>query len=350
MSPDTILVLASCTKLLTSLAALRLVQDGTLALDDPALVEKHLPELCVLPVLTNQPGEDLKLVPRDGPITLRQLLTHSSGATYDVLDPRLIDWRAQRGEQPFAFAGSLPHAIETPSVFQPGAGWAYGAGLDWVGMLIERVSGQTLGAFLRTHVLDVVGCDARVGFERAALADGDAVVQTVTNWEDGSLVDYPWPPAPQKSHRGGGGLLCSAANFARVLADLIAPEPRILSPQTLDLLFSPQFDADSKPLAALRHAAPVFTSMTGALTGTLPAEAINHALGGLLITEDNGALGRTAGTMAWGGAFNCLWFANREAGVAGFYGSSMFPPGESNSSELMGSFVRDLWAKAGARA
>lgn len=260
-----------------------------------------------------------------------------------------MDWRSARGEPPMAFAGELPGAITTPALFQPGEGWAYGGNLDWAGLLVERVSGLTLGAFLRREVFDVVGCDARVGFDRREVAGEQGVVQTVTNWEDGSLVDYPWPPAQLKSHRGGGGLDCSAENYVKVLADLIAVEPKILSKDTLALLFAPQFSEGSKPLAALRAASPVFTSMTGALTGSLSLASINHALGGLLITEDNPELGKSAGTMAWGGAFNCLWFANREAGIAGFYGSSMFPPGENRSSELMGTFVKEVWSKAGAK-
>src|SRR6478609_8203110 len=100
-----------------------------------------------------------------------------------------------------------------------------------------------------------------------------------------------------KSERGSGGVYCSSANFVRVLADLISPTPKLLTAQTLDLLFSAQFGEGSKPLDSLRQASPVFKGMTGALTGELPATAINHGLGGLLVTEDNPDLGRTKGTM-----------------------------------------------------
>lgn len=161
---------------------------------------------------------------------------------------------------------------------------------------------------------------------------------------------FPTRRSTQESERGGGGLYMSASNFVKVLADLVSPSPRILSSEMVDLLFSPQFEQGSKPLEALRMASPVFTSMTGALTGDLPATSFNHASGGLLLTDNNPNLGKTAGTMTWGGATNCLWFANREIGVAAFCGSSMLPPGEGNSGELMGAFVREVWARVNERS
>lgn len=148
-----------------------------------------------------------------------------------------------------------------------------------------------------------------------------------------------------KSERGSGGLYMSSENFMRILADLISPNPQILAPEMLDILFTAQFSHGSKALESLRQAAPVFKGMTGALTGDLPPTAINHALGGVLITEDNPRLGTTKGTMTWGGACNCLWFVNRDVGVAGWYGSSMFPPGDETSGKLMAGFAEELWRK-----
>ena len=139
----------------------------------------------------------------------------------------------------------------------------------------------------------------------------------------------------------------SSANFTRILADLVSSSPKLLTPQTLDILFSAQFTEGSKSVDALRQASPVLKSMTGALTGDLPATAINHALGGLLVTEDNPELGNVKGTMTWGGACNCLWFVNRDIGIAGWYGSSMFPPGDTASGVLMGAFVKEIWKRAG---
>lgn len=95
---DSIFRLASCTKLLTSIAALRLVQAGKLDLDDVEIIQKHLPELCAQEVFTSKPGEELKYEKRKKDITLRHLLTHSSGVSADILSPQLQAYRKSRGE------------------------------------------------------------------------------------------------------------------------------------------------------------------------------------------------------------------------------------------------------------
>jgi CubicO group peptidase (beta-lactamase class C family) len=340
ISNDSILRLASCTKIMTSIAALRLVQEGKLSLDDPKLIEEHLPELWKQDVITSAPGQPLTYTKREKDVTLRQLLTHSSGVGYDLIDPRLQAYRKERKEPPKTLIGPVIDAFGVPLLYQPGQGWAYGGSLDWTGLLVERVSGMKLGEFLRQEVFDIVGCDAGIGFFKEV--DPNDCVMTVTRGGEGLKE---WKVAPQRFELGGGALLSSTANFTKVLADIISPEPKILEPKTLDILFSPQFEEGTPSLAMLRASAPVMASMTGALTSSLPPTSFNHALGGMLITENNPEVGKTKGTMAWGGAFNCVWFANREQGIAGFYGTSLFPPADPISGEFVGGFIKEIWAR-----
>jgi CubicO group peptidase (beta-lactamase class C family) len=330
---------------MTAIAALRQVQQGRLDLDDPQVVERHLPELCQQGIITSAPGAPLAFEPRKNVITVRQLLTHTSGAGYDVLNPLLQSWRKSRGEQPMALTAALPDAIATPGLFQPGKGWSYGGGSDWTGLLISRLSGTSLGDFMRKEIFDVVGCDERIGFWRHEVEKHGDMVQVVTHGKDGALIPHFVPE--QKSERGGGGLFSSAGNFIKILEDLVAPEPKLLNQRMLEELFRPQLEEGSAALDQFRQSSPMFTGMTGPLTSRLGPKGINHALGGLVIVEDNEALGNTKGTMTWGGAFGCLWFVNREQGVAAFYGSSMFPPGESKTRELMGNFVEEVWSRIG---
>lgn len=345
ISKDSIFRLASCTKLITSLAALRLVQQGKLSLDDPNVIEEYLPELWKQDVITSALGEPLTYTKREKPVTLRQLLSHSSGVGYDMIDPRLQAFRKERNEPPKTLTGPVVDAFGVPLLFQPGEGWSYGGSLDWTGLLIERVSGVRFGQFLRQEVFDVVGCDAGIGFSQEV--DLNNVAMTVTRGEKGLKE---WGVAPPKVELGGGALFSSTANFTKVLADIISPEPKILEPNTLDMAFSPQFSEGTPSLAMLRAAAPIMGAMTGALTSSLPLSAFNHALGGMLIIEDNLDLGRTKGTMAWGGAFNCVWFANRDEGVAGFYGTSVFPAAEPTSSKLVGEFMKEVWTRKEGKA
>jgi CubicO group peptidase (beta-lactamase class C family) len=339
---DSIFRLASCTKLITSIAALRLVQQGKLSLDDASIIEKHLPELSSQGVFTTPSGPET--TKRANPITLRMLLTHSSGVGYDILSPALQGLRKSHASPPLALIGPVVDAFGVPLLFQPGEGWAYGGGLDWTGLLIERVSKMRFGEFLRKEVFDVVGCDAGIGFKGdiEALEREGLCVQTVTRGqgEGGGLKE--WAVMPQKAELGGGGLFSSVRNYVKILADLIAPDPKLLGKEMLDLLFAPQLGEQSKPAAVLRQSVPVFSSMTGALTKGVRPEGINHGLGGLLVTE-----GEKKGTLVWGGSFNLLWFANREKGVAGFYASSLFPPVDGISTGLMEEFVEEVWGRVG---
>ncbi|KAH7380086.1 beta-lactamase/transpeptidase-like protein [Pyrenochaeta sp. MPI-SDFR-AT-0127] len=344
MDKDSVFALASCTKIITAIAALRLVEHGQISLDDASVVAKHIPELCQQNVITSTPGQPLTFEERKKPITVRQLLTHTSGSGADILDPRLIAWRKARGEPPMHLSAALPDAIALPNLFQPGEGWAYGGGSDWVGLLISRISGEGLDEWMRKEIFDVVGCDERIGFSKKKIEEtGEKVVQVVTTTKAGELREHHVPE--QKSERGGGGLYSSANNFAKILADLVSPSPKILSPKTLDILFAPQLDEGSIALTTFHSQSSMF--MTGPLTTSLSLSAVNHALGGLLVTKDNPALGKSKGTMSWGGAFGSLWFVNREQGVGAFYGGSMFPPGDAKSGELMGAFIREVWGKVG---
>ncbi|EOD46033.1 putative beta-lactamase protein [Neofusicoccum parvum UCRNP2] len=136
--------LASCTKLVTTIAALQCVERGLLALDAP--LDALLPELCSQPIITSYnaassaAAASLTFAQRTKPLTLRHLLTHTSGVGYDTLQPALRAHRASRGEagQTTTPSAAIATAFGVPLLFEPGDGWAYGGGLDWAGVAVER--------------------------------------------------------------------------------------------------------------------------------------------------------------------------------------------------------------------
>ena len=161
IGPDSVLTWMSLTKLPTAVAVLQLVQRGELpSLDDAAAVATHLPELAAQPVLVLPLTAETATTPRKTPLTLRHLLTHSSGLSYPFLPGPLADLFARRGVDPLADVGSnkkVQDRFAYPLLFEPGTGWSYGPGLDWAGLLLERVVGTSLDAYLREHVWAPLG-------------------------------------------------------------------------------------------------------------------------------------------------------------------------------------------------
>ncbi|OCL13099.1 beta-lactamase/transpeptidase-like protein [Glonium stellatum] len=346
ISPNNTFHLASCTKLITSIAALQCVSRGILSLDDPSLITTHLPELASQPILALNTGPDASSTPflyaaPHHRITLRMLLAHTSGIGYDVLDPRLQAWRKSRNEPPLALSGGpTPAVFAIPLLFEPGQGLAYGGGLDWAGELIARVTGQSLGVYLQQHVFAPLGMRC-CGFR----AVGE-LVQVATRGKDGGLVPFVVEEgmageAEAEAEGGGGGLYASVKDYMALLVDLLREEPRVLGREMVALLFAPQFAEGSAALEGLRGCRDVYETMTGGLTRGL---RVNHGLGGVLVMEDAINLGRTKGTLTWGGSFGLMWFVNRERGVAAMYASQMYPPGDDRTAELMRGFVKEVWS------
>ena len=148
MSTDTIFRIASMVKLLTSVAALQLVERGKLKLDEPA--SNIDPTLGSVQVLA---GFDAKGVPQlrpaQKPITLRNLLTHTSGFSYLLWDPNVVRYLkvARRSL-------ALPRV---PLMFEPGSKWAYGGSLDRVGRMVEIAGGQSLDRYFSDHITGPLG-------------------------------------------------------------------------------------------------------------------------------------------------------------------------------------------------
>ena len=138
MTTDAIFRIASMTKPITSVAAMQLVEKGQISLDDPAA--KYLPELAKLSILTTfDPQSGAYTVqPASTTVTVRHLMTHTSGLGYPFTSAIIRDFKPREGER---FAAG-------PLLFEPGTQWLYGTSTDWLGRLVERVSGQSLDCLL----------------------------------------------------------------------------------------------------------------------------------------------------------------------------------------------------------
>ena len=221
MTLDTIFRLASMTKAVTSVAAMQLVEQGRLLLDQP--IGNVLPELAAPQVLDGFDDSGApRLRPAKRPITLRHLLTHTAGFGYETWNSDLIRYVKVSGT-PSMTTGKLA-SLRLPLVFDPGDRWQYGINLDWVGRAVEAVSGQPLEVYFREHIFAPLG-----------MADTDYVISSA---QQSRLVSVHQrePDGSLEPDRGAGSAvarvlerrrrsLFDRARLSGVSADAVASGP-----------------------------------------------------------------------------------------------------------------------------
>jgi CubicO group peptidase (beta-lactamase class C family) len=242
MERDTICRVYSMSKIITCVATLILMEDGKYNLDDP--VAKYLPELKDIKVWTGGTQEEPKLEALKRPITIKHLLTHTSGLMYDFMgnDPLTKMWAAADLWNGPGLSNFVAKLGKLPLKHQPGDAYTYGVNQDVQGALIERVSGQRFGAFLEERIFRPLGMKD-TGFDvpeskmnRLAktykLVDGKFV-------EDKPLIDT-WPEVGRGIEAGGAGIFSTAGDFARFAQMLCnggtLEGKRILGRKTVELM------------------------------------------------------------------------------------------------------------------
>jgi CubicO group peptidase (beta-lactamase class C family) len=199
---NTVMWIASCTKVMTSICALQLVERGLVALDDP--VYKHIPELQSLTIIksidaaTGAPIEEKQSVP----MTLRHLLTHTSGLAYDAIHPKLHAWLAYHKRQPSTSSKLLERFGGYPLIAEPGESWSYGPSIDFVGLLIERISGQTLEAYMHANLWEPLGIKDMTFFPTSSRPDLKARLADMSMRNAEGKVQYVDAPMPYQDSEG----------------------------------------------------------------------------------------------------------------------------------------------------
>jgi CubicO group peptidase (beta-lactamase class C family) len=194
VTPDSLFRIASMTKPLTSLAAMMLFQQGRLGLGDP--VTKYLPEFSKVRVITAWHESDATYAsrPPSRMITVRDLLTHTSGLAYSFGDARLAKLDDGRSKE-----------TDLPLLHDPGAKFTYGPSTAVLGRIVETISGQTLDAFFKTRIFDPLGMHDT--FYSVPGDKRDRVVTVQVRGSDGSLRETPNPEVLASPVRGDGGVL-----------------------------------------------------------------------------------------------------------------------------------------------
>jgi CubicO group peptidase (beta-lactamase class C family) len=342
ISADSPMWIASCTKLLTTIAALQCVERGLLALDadvSPILPEFHAPDILTGFDARGQPT----YVKAQNKITLRQLLTHSSGLAYDLFNPTIQKWRASQG-QSIAPGTTVRERYLGPLLYEPGTDWEYSPAIDFVGLMVERVSGvRNLQAYMEREIWSPLGI-AEMTFFPQGRVDLKARMPAMCIRDEASGKAVLRPRVvqePPTDAMGGGGIYATPAEYMKVLHAVLKNDGTLLKRETVEDMFRPQLSGRSR--AALLK---VMSAMgENAINGGLPeGTKRDWGLGGLLVMQDLEGW-RSKGTMSWGGMPNLTWWIDREAGICGLYASQILPPEDPKSVEMSVLFEKTMYER-----
>ena len=329
MSTDTVFRIASMVKLLTSVAALQLVERGKLKLDDPA--GSIDPTLGSAQVLT---GFDAKGVPQlrpaQRPITLRNLLTHTSGFSYPLWNSNVVRYLKVARRNP-----ALPRM---PLMFEPGSRWAYGASLDSVGRMVEIAGGQSLDRYFSDHITGPLGM-SDTGFQ---LTEEQRSRQASLHVRDahGKLVPQPLEkPNVPKVPSGGGGIYSTAPDYLVLLQALLNGgnfrETSILRPETVALMAENQIG--NLRAGILKTTNPVLSNDVDLFPGVQLRWGLGH-----MINIDSVPGGRRAGGLTWAGLLNTYYWIDPTMRLAGVIMMQILPFADRQALEVYRQFEHGI--------
>ena len=311
MTPDTVGWIASMTKAVTGAAAMQLVEQGRLSLDAPA---KEVCEIIGRAQVIDGAGDDgvPRLRPPRTDVTLRHLLTHTSGFVYDIWCPTMGAYMAANGIPSVTTCTNA--SLELPLLFDPGERWDYGIGIDWAGKMVEAVSGQRLGDYMRQHLFEPLGMSDTGFAVSPSMAERLATVHART--EDGTLapIQFGLPEEPE-FEMGGGGLYSTVGDycaFMRMILNDGASDDgdQVLQPATVADMSTNQM-GDLR-VTALATALPAYSNDAEFFPGVAKSWGLTFQ-----INEEDAPTGRPAGSLAWAGLANSYYWIDPRNGIAG---------------------------------
>jgi CubicO group peptidase (beta-lactamase class C family) len=326
MRTDTVFRIASQTKAIVSAAALMLAEQGKLALTDP--VGKFIPEFLHTTVAVPRESGGYEVVKAKRPITIHDLLTHTSGLSYGE-GIAADEWR-KAGIQGWYFADRsepvsavVQRMAKLPFDAQPGERWIYGYSIDVLGVVVERASGMSLDEYLRTNILGPLGMDHTGFYLAPEKRDQLAAVYSAT---DHGIERAPTPgtmvgqgayiDGPRVAFSGGAGLLSTAPDYARFLQMMLnggeLNGTRLLSRKTVELMTTDHLGAISVP----------WVGGTG------------FGLG-FSVVKDVGARGSpgSVGEYGWGGAYHSSYWVDPKEQLVVIYLAQLIPSNDLDDHE-----------------
>jgi CubicO group peptidase (beta-lactamase class C family) len=328
MSTDTVFRIASMTKPVTSLGIMMLYEQGKLQLDDP--VSAHLPAYKDRPVIETFNEKDATYTTRaaKSEMTIRQLLTHTSGLGYPFTSPEVFAIQQQTKQEPRAM----------PLLFDPGTKWVYSASTAVLGEVVEKLSGQGIEEFDQERIFRPLGM-VDTSYHLPAEKAGRLV--TVSRREETGLVETPNPPTYTPTVRGDGGLVSTASDYV-AFVQLFLNEGRrqgatLLKPESIRLMTTNQIGSvvvDEMP-AVIPRTSAVFPFGAGKDKFGLGFQ--------ITMTDGKASHERAAGSYTWAGINNTHFWVDPENGIGVVFLTQVLPFYNAVSMDVMRRFEKAVY-------
>jgi CubicO group peptidase (beta-lactamase class C family) len=337
MTLDSVFWIASMTKAITAAAAMQLVEQGKLSLE--GAIGKLLPDLAAPKVLEGFDADgEPKLRPARSPITLRHLLTHTSGFCYNMWNGDMVRYLDKTGTP--AVTTCKNDALKTPIMSDPGTRWEYGTSIDFVGKAVEAASGLRLDAYLRDHLFKPLGMTDtgfKIGEEQRA-----RLVAMHARGEDGTLAPIPFElEQDPEFHMGGGGLYGTAADYIR-FTQMILNKGRgngnqLLKPETVAMMG--QNHIGELNMTGMTSAVPFATNDVDLYPDMDKKWGLSF-----LINTAKTPEGRSPGSLAWAGLANTYYWIDPSRDITGVILMQLLPFADRKCLQAFAGFETGVYA------
>ncbi|GAC1413315.1 MAG: serine hydrolase domain-containing protein [Candidatus Velthaea sp.] len=320
MTTDTVVCIFSCTKAITGVAVMQLVEEGKLGLDDAA--KRYVPEIAEIQVLEGfDAANEPKLRPPKSDITVGQLLLHTAGFGYDFFNHDLIKYGEKKNVP--SVVSSTMASLRSVLLFDPGERWEYGSNIDWAGKVVEGVTGKRLGDVMRERIFEPLGMHD-TGFKISpAMRPRRATIHH--RGTDGKMAPAPELELPQEpeQHMGGHALYSTVGDYMKfirmILNDGLAPDgQRVLKAETVAKMASNGLGP--LKIKALPGAIPSLSNDAEFFPGMPKSWGYTW-----MINDEDAPTGRPAGELAWAGLANLYYWIDRKNGIGGFWATQILP-------------------------
>lgn len=335
-SPQTMFRNASMTKAVATTAALQFVEKGRLSLD--ATVESILPEFGQLQVLDGFDGDKPRLRVPASKATVRQLMTHTAGLGYFFSNEKLLRYHELTGE-PHPLTG-LKRSFSTPLVNDPGVVWEYGTNADWLGLIVEKLAGQSLGSYLKQHVYAPLGMNDST-FAPDAGQRG-RLLRVMQRQADGTLAPSSIDlPATSEWDAAGHGSYGTVQDYGRFMQAWLNDGAGILEPATVQLALQNHLGRARLP--------ELLKSTMPELTNNVPSMPVPQGWGlGFHLTLADVPGMRSNGTADWAGIFNTYYWIDRARGIGAVLMTQILPFFDMPVIETLIGFEAAVYEQVGA--